>query len=256
MTSAQRMLLGAVALLGMASAMHACSATGPRLVPPTRYTTPYDTSRGDIVWAVAPPRDESGTTASDPGAVGDALIAAASEVRGISVLPLNRSIRAMRALDLPAITNPSEAQQLASVLGADAVLVPTLTAWDPYEPPVVGLNVALFAAPGRLTGQAGMIDDTRLFALQATESGVSPGLTGTARPFSTASKLFDARDHETVMQVKRYAEGRVETDDPLGWRVYLKSMPLYTSFSAHQTVGLLLQEEWLRLARARNEPNR
>ena len=54
------------------------------------------------------------------------------------------------------------------------------------------------------------------------------------------------------MALRRYAEGRTELDDPLGWRVYLKSMPLYTAFSARETVDALLDEEWLRLARARN----
>jgi hypothetical protein len=33
------------------------------------------------------------------------------------------------------------------------------------------------------------------------------------------------------------------------WRIYLASMDLYTQFAAHHTVGRLIDEEWLRLAR-------
>ncbi|MEM7755568.1 MAG: hypothetical protein AAF297_08010 [Planctomycetota bacterium] len=254
MTSAQRMLLGALALSAVALAtLGGCGMfSGPSLATPSRIASPYDTSQGDIVWAVAPARDESGTSVTDPEAVSDALVAAASEVRGISVLPLNRTIRAMRALGIANVSTPSEAQQLASVLGADAVLVSTLTAWDPYDPPTVGLNAALFAAPGRLRGNSADIDDTRLFSLQATEGNQTPGPRDASRPSSATSNLYDARDHGTLMALRRYAEGRTELNDPLGWRVYLKSMPLYTTFSARQTVDSLLDEEWLRLARARN----
>lgn len=255
MTSAQRMLLGALVPVAIAL-IGGCALNEPRLSPPTRLTAPYDTSRGDVIWAVVPPRDESGTTAADASAVGDALVAAATEVDGISVLPLNRTIRAMRTLGLQAVTNPSEAGQLASVLGADAVLVPTLTAWDPYDPPVIGLNAGLFPAPGRLGERNSSIDDTRVFQLQATEGLETPDPRDALRPASATSRLHDARDHETLMALRRYAEGRTETDDPMGWRVYLKSMPLYTAFSAHQTVGSLLDEEWLRLARARNANRR
>ena len=258
MTSAQRKLLGAVALVGIVFTIGGgCASDGPRLVPPTRLTTPYDTSRRDVVWAVAPPRNESGTSAVNPRAVGDALVSATSEVNGLTALSLNRSIRAMRALGLDEVTGPAEAQQLASVLGADAVLIASITDWDPYDPPVIGLSAALIPAPGRLEATGGAsIDDTRLFQLQATEDAIRPGARDAGAAHSSTAQHISGRDHETLMAVRRYAEGRLDPDDPLGWQAYLKSMPLYTTFSAHRVVGSLLDQEWLRLARARNAANR
>ncbi len=254
MTSAQRMLkvglLIASAILGSG-----CASTEPRLVPPTRLTAPYDTAQGDILWAVAPPRNESGTTVPSTEAVADALASATNEVAGLTALPVNRSIRAMRALGLREITSPTEAQQLASVLGVDAVIVSTITAFDPYDPPTLGLTVALYAAPGRLDTRGPALDDIRLFSLQATDNLSTDTLGGQDRSRSTVARHFDARDHETLMALRRYAEGRTEPNDPFGWRAYLKSMPLYTAFAAHQAVGSLLDREWLRLARARNAPD-
>jgi hypothetical protein len=255
MTSAQRMLfvgLWAAAAAAVVS-LGGCSS-GDKLTPPTRLTTPYDTSSGDVIWAIVPPRNESGTSLADTNALADALVAAASEVSGITALPVNRSIRAMRALGLDAVTSPSEAEQLASTLGADAVIVSTLTAWDPYDPPVLGISAALYAAPGRLDTTGSQLGDTRLFAMQATDGVVATLESQNSR--STTSQHLDARDHEVLMALHRYAEGRVPPNDPLGREAYLKSMPLYTAFTAQQAVSALLDEEWLRLARARLQQDR
>jgi len=265
MTSAQRMLSGALprigaALLGPALAgAGGCAATEPALIAPTRLTSPYDTSNRDVIWAVVPPRNESGTTHPDPDAIGDALVAAAAEVEGITALPVNRTRRAMRALGIETVASPGEANQLASVLGADAVLVSTLTAWDPYDPPSVGLNASLFPAPGAPGGVGSRgpgVDDTRLFQLRASEGNERSIFGGGTDAVASVSRQFDARDHETVMALRRYAEGRTDTDDPLGWRVHVKSSSLYTAFAAHRAVGLLLDQEWLRLARSANASDR
>ncbi len=246
------LVAGALALAPM---LGAC--TGSRkdvLVQPETLSAPrYPGLSGRApVWAVAPLRNESGVSVVDPLVVTDQLARQAHAVDGLDVIPLNRTIAVMRALRMDEVQSPVEARRLAEALGADAIIVGTMTAWDPYNPPKIGLSLALFARDGSpmvwsppAQPVSGRSQDTpETFALETSGRDttlVSAGFSD--EPMSTASEHLDGANHAVQMQVKNYARGRHDTVSALGWRRYLASMPLYTEFVSHRLVGRLLEEE-------------
>lgn len=255
MTSVQTMLKRVITLAIIASflaPMGACALTKKRdpLTPPGVTVAPYDSARGDVLWAVIPPLNESGTSVVDIDRVGDSIVASVQQVRGVRCLPLNRSIDAMRSLAYyGGIETSSDANQIAEFLGVDAILVASITAYDPYDPPVFGLALALYARPGAMAygGQDAL--DTRALTASFSDFGTTAGLSFAGEPVSVVSEYLDGRNHEVQYAVRAYAEGRSEAQSAMQWRIYLASMNLYTEFGAHHTVARLIDEEWLRLAR-------
>lgn len=251
LTKARALAAAAVALTVL---LPGCATQkGDGLYPPAALVAPYDTSEGEVLWAVIPPRNESGTSIVDEHAVGDAVVAAVQGVRGVRCLPVNRTLEAMRALGLEnGIANPGEADRLAKTLGVDGIVAGSVTAWDPYDPPTVGLALALYARPGAMSRRNEEMLNPYLLSRAYTDAGfLKSNFAGD--PTTVASEHLDARDHDTLLAVRRYAEGRSDKSSALGWRVHLMSMDLYTRFAAYQTVRRLLDEEWLRLAKEGGE---
>ncbi|MEL6328653.1 MAG: hypothetical protein AAFR38_03245 [Planctomycetota bacterium] len=233
----------AILIATIASTLAGC-ATGPRLTPARETIAPYDTTRGDALWAVAPPANESGVSFVDPLAIGDEVVQAAESVRGIRCVPLNRTIAAMRRLGLERVTSEGEARALAAELGVDAIVAGSISAYDPYDPPVLGLTLVLYASPSAGLVANGDVFDVRLFQLQATDSafqGLGP------RPEAVGGGLFDAKRHDVVNRVQMYAQGRTDIDSPYGWRAFLVRSDLFAEFAAHEAVADLVEQEWLRL---------
>lgn len=253
MTSAQTMLTTLTLALAvcLTPIMGGCALTKSRdeLSPPGVIVAPYDAGSGDVLWAVIPPLNESGTSIADQSAIGDAIVAAAQGVRGVRCLPLNRSTDALRALELTnGIESSGDAFRLAEYLGVDAVLVGSITAYDPYDPPVLGLALALYARPGSMAQTTQAKLDTRALTMAFTDFGSLSGLSFAGEPVSVVSEHLDARNHEVQFAVRAYAEGRSDQRSALRWRIYLASMDLYTQFAAHHSIGRLIDQEWLRLA--------
>lgn len=256
MTTVQSMLGGAgvlvraFAVLALLAIAPACAHKPPELVAPEVLVSPYGTTSGDLVWAVAPLANESGTSAVDPLAVSDALVAKITEVEGLAGVPMNRTLYMMRALGLSGIRSGADARRLAESLGADGILVGTITAYDPYNPPTIGLAVALFARDGTL-GAGGATLDPR--ALQKAYTDHTPDslrqVIGNDQPLAVVSEQLEGRNQGVQMNLRRYAEGRHEPDSAMGWKRYLASMDLYTEFASYWTVRHLLDLERMRLAR-------
>ena len=219
--------------------------TGPTLTPPEVLISPYSAESSPL-WAVAPLRNESGTTTVDSLRVTDAIVAKVAEIKGISCLPLNRTIAAMRSLGMPSVESPADANRLMAALGADAIIVGTITAYDPYEPPKLGLSLALFGRGGSI-GRTTTVDPTTL-RTAGSEAG-SAGRAFSVQPLSVTSQYLDALNHEVQMNIKRYAQGRQDQQSARGWQTYLTRMDLYTEFASWWTVYSLLQSERLRLGR-------
>ncbi|MBL9032329.1 MAG: hypothetical protein JNM80_11580 [Phycisphaerae bacterium] len=220
------------------------------LTPPAALVAPYDTSRGPVLWAVAPLRNESGTTSADALAITDKVVAAAAQVRGVSALPLNRTIAAMRALGMSELKSPADAKRLAGELGADVIVVGSITAYDPYDPPKLGLALALYTRPGPAERRGQGALDPRKLTYQPTDYRYFPRSTTPDAPGAVVSEYFDGRNHQVLMDVKSYSTGRHDPDAGIGWRRYLASMDLFCDFGSWQTVKRLLDHEWLRLAQA------
>lgn len=244
MTTVQRLLFGAC-LSACVLAAGSCGTPTKKVVYPERLRSPYQ-QRSQVVWAVVPPRNDSGVSALDELAVGDVLVEEIGQVKGLSGLPLNRTINAMRSLGIASIDSPAQARALARAAGADGVVVSTITSWQPYQPPRIGLNLVLFSRSESMGASDAFNEDVRKLQSAASPTGpVSGVLSG---PLSGVSVVLDASNTAVMRRVMMYGEGRVEPNDPMGWERYSKSMKLYTRFACHRAIELLLDAERDRLS--------
>jgi len=207
---------------------------------PHVYTSPYPAPK---LWAVAPFRNESGTSLVDPARFADHVAQQVQQIDGISIVPVNRVIEAMDADDLTAITSREQAMKLLNTLKVDGLLVGTVTAWDPYEPPKIGAVMQLYAR--QLPGGGTTLDSRRL--TMSTTDVALPGMTVHSQPVATASGHFDAANGAVLKRLSAYAHGRAPDDSPAGWRRYLMNMDLYNEFVSHELMRRLFAAEWNRL---------
>jgi len=214
-----------------------CAGSAPELVAPQVLTSPYQGLAREPIWAVVPLRNESGTTSVDVLQVSDKLVAAAAEIRGIRCLPLNRSIETMRALKLGAISGPAQARALAAALGSDGILVGTITAYDPYTP-TIGISLVLY---GRDTERAASFDPSSLST--ATTDRTAPRRSDGV--LASASEHLDGKNHQVLMDVRGFAQGRTRDGDSLGWRRYTASMHLFEEFATNFLVSRIVQGVWM-----------
>lgn len=251
MTSAQTML--AVALSCVLFGLTGCKTTDPRdrLNVPGVIVAPYDTTHGEVLWAVIPPMNESGVSSVREDEIGDAIVAAVQGIRGVRCLPINRTLAVMRESGIYQITSTNEAIALANAMGVDGIIAGSITAYDPYDPPTLGIALALYSKPGAMKQGPKTDLDPRALTMAYSDYGSFDGSRFAGDPINSVSQHLDARDHAVLMDLKRYAEGRSDPNSALRWRIYAASMDLYTQFVAHHTVGRLIDEEWLRYARTR-----
>jgi len=245
----------------LAIAVTLCCALGgcgfmkkPRFVTPSTLESPYGPERTVTVWAVAPMRNESGTSAVDPLRVSDALVAQLQQVRGVQVLSLNRTISAMRSIGLVSIESQADATKLAKELGVDAIVVGTITAYDPYSPLQLGLALALLAPGGSpIVGTMDRVNTIDPYALEAVGSdfGLPAGGGANAGPLSVVALHYDGANHNVQQAAQRYAQGRSEKVSAMGWEQYLASMRMFTKFACYDATARLLFQEQRRLAGAK-----
>ena len=242
-----RAIIRALPILGalLACALPgACAKKQLELAEPTVLTAPYESR--EVRWAVAPLVNESGVSIVDELAATDALVSAITEVEGLTALPTNRTLAALRALGLRGVASPGEARALARALGADAIVVGSITDWYPYDPLRFGLNLALYAR----TREMDLADIDPIALSQATTDSQIRAGSPADLPVAGVAEHYDASNHAVVAQVRRYAEGRHDPRTALGDDIYLKSMERYTQFVCFRTVELLLNRERERLALA------
>lgn len=225
-----------------------CAPPKPDLVAPRALVAPYSVEQGEVLWAVLPLRNESGTTLIDSVALTDKLIGAAEQIRGVRVVPLNRVLQAMTTLKLNTVTNTADAKRIGDALGVDAVLVGSITAYDPYTP-TIGLALGLFGNDAAMGAGAEPSPTPQALSNRTVDSADRSGTRG--KPLSTASQMFDGKSHETQMQVRQFAMGRSEDTTALAWRRYLASSELFGEFVSYQILDDLVRAEWLRTGVAR-----
>jgi hypothetical protein len=227
--------------------------SGPKdadgLEAPTTARSPYAFGQTSAIWAIAPLRNESGTSACDPLEISDKVAQAVGQVRGLRALPLNRTLEAMRALEMAAVNSPEDALKLASELGADGIVVGSITAYDPYNPPTIGLNLVLIGRPGRLERKDSKPMDPMELRYQSQGSKVAATTAWPTNRLSTISVVLDGKNNQVLGDLRTYAMGRSEGRSALGWRRFLASIDFYAEFAAWHSVSTLIEEEWLRLAR-------
>ncbi|MHC4976390.1 MAG: hypothetical protein ACYTF7_07265 [Planctomycetota bacterium] len=245
-----RTSLGAILAL-LVRMLVGCASSGNKLLPPRVLQTPYASVQGDVLWAVAPLKNESGVSVIDELALSDTLAAQIQQVRGISTIPVNRTLGVMQDLGIAQVGSPADARAIAKALGADAIVVGNITSWDPYDPPEFGLQLGLYVTNDPLSGQATNTSlDPRELQQATTDHGL-PVVTSFNSPSSTAAEHMDASNHEIQQAVMTFAQGRHDPTQPLGWRRYIASMTLFTEFGCHRLTERLLDSERLRIARLR-----
>jgi hypothetical protein len=230
------------AVCAWACALAACD-TGPRLVQPVTLSAPYDRAQ---LWAVAPFTNESGVPVVDTFRVADAFAAEAQNVHGINALPVNRVILAMRTLEMPAVRSHVDATALLELLGADGLIVGTVTAYDPYRPMTLGLAVELYTRDGRSGG--GDLD-VRQLSRAARSEAVALARRG-APPAAQAAGVYHAANHQVLTWLGEYAAGRTPPTSAYGRDLYLVSMDMYTQFVSFRLIHELLATEGSRLSAA------
>lgn len=256
MTSAQLMpsgndrgsLSGVASLAAVVLVGGLASGCGHKLKQPDVLASPYP---GVRLWAVAPLANESGVSAVDAYRVADLFTQQVQQVDGINTVPVNRVVLAMRHAGLEAVGSSADAMQLIHLLEVDALVVGTVTAWDPYPPPTLGMAVLLFARSG---DHASGVDPREL--VRATSSDVAPGELGPPGAIAQAAGIFDGRNNETLAWLEAFATGRIEPDEPFGADVYLMDMELYTQFVSYRLIRDLLGFEQRRLTPVEDEETR
>jgi hypothetical protein len=232
-------LAGLVLLAGATG----CSTKPERLAAPPTLMAPYA-----AVLMVAPFTNESGV---DMGldlraSVSDKIITSLNSVKGWQAVPLNRTLQAMQQLGVAEIRSVEEAQAVLEVVGADGIIVGTITAWDPYDPPTFGANILLVADEGEIQS--------------SFEARTLTGRTGDAVQMASTSPTtltdvvgdYDATRHDVRQSVRDYA--RSHSDVTGGFeppeRYYLMVFDRWLDFSADQLVYAMLLKEQARVSRA------
>ena len=163
-------------------------------------------------------RNECSTLDADGAAFADQLARQLVNTANIEVLPVNCTIRAMHVQRMGQITNTAEAVKILETLGADGLEVGTISAFDAYDPPKIGMAIELYVSP-----VAESHADPS--AVQHTSGGPtdgwawsSPAVTG--QPVTVVNVFLDAADPEIRRKNKLYAEHCRWNTGPDGWVHY------------------------------------
>jgi len=212
----------------------------------TRLSAPYGDRQ---VWAVVPLRNESGSLHADGLKAADQLAQRLETVMGLDTVPVNRVLAAMQSLQMSGVNDAKDVVELRTVLGVDALVVGTLTAYDPYDPPKLGIAIELYFDPQRLSAQATNLRDL----VRAGVDDITPPeqTNKPRRPVSVVSGFYDASDpavHEKLMTYAATRGDQDEHDPERSWRLYQIDMDLYTEFVTYLVSKELLRVEQDRLA--------
>ncbi|QDU72328.1 hypothetical protein [Mucisphaera calidilacus] len=244
MTSKQVLLT----LVVVVTCLTGCSLFGPRRAP--ELVSPYPETR---VIAVVPFVNESGTTAADGQRVADSLTRSLDRSEGLVALPLTRVLTVMDQLGLSGVSSMGEARMLLQYLDAELLVVGTITAYDPYDPPRLGMAAEVYeylAPPVQMV-------DLRVMTKAGTSNETAPDERHSGRVLVSLSAMLDASNPRTRDRLMDYAVDRgVRPEDPDAWLHIKRSMNLYTDFACHELARRLLAAETIRLAPAEPDETR
>jgi hypothetical protein len=187
------------------------------------------------VWAVAPTVNLSGEGSVDVILQSDLLYQQLQEVNNLTVIPVNRVVQVYAALHITRVENQEQAAIVCEQLGCDALVVPTVTMYDPYNPPKLGAALQLLQrAPADHANNVDARELTRMAAPMPTQ-------TLTAQPdFLQVVGMYDATNGSTHAAVLRYAKGRFAPDGAMGTNEYFVSMDRYCGFVYYTLIEELI----------------
>ena len=195
-------------------------------------------SRGEV-WAVAPAINLSGQAEVDPILQADIAYGQLQHVRGLTVIPVNRVAEVYATLRIEQVQSAEQAALVCDLLACDALVVPTVTAYDPYNPPKFGASLQMFRKPETYARPESI--DPRALARAAAPAATDslPEAPG----FAQAVGMFDAANGTVRDSLMAYALGRHDPVGPLGPKEYLVSMERYCGFVYHQLIGELIRKQ-------------
>jgi hypothetical protein len=177
------------------------------------------------VWAVAPAINLSGEQV-DPILQADLLYEVLGKVDGLKVIPVNRVVQVFDSLKITQVQNAKEARMVCRALGCDGLIVPTISIFDPYNPPKFGGALQLFLK-GESTPTTGALDLNDL--IRQGGPAVMPTLPRDGG-FVQAVGMFDATDGSVRRALYAYARGRNGPASPFAADEWLLSMDRYCAF--------------------------
>lgn len=192
------------------------------------------------VWAVAPAVNLSGEKEVDPLGQADILFAQLQQVRGLTVVPVNRVVEVYAAMRIDRIQTEQQAMQVCDALGCDALIVPTVTMYDPYDPPKFGGAVQLFMRHPMGAREGGGVDAHEL-SQQASAAAPNqpPGLPRRSN-FVQVADIYDAQNGTVRDKVAAYAAGRFDPTGPMKAKEYYISMDRFVGFAYHDLIETML----------------
>ncbi|MDP9172619.1 MAG: hypothetical protein M3O30_01975 [Planctomycetota bacterium] len=191
-----------------------------------------------LVWAVAPTLNLSGQSHVDPLLQSDLVFQQLQEVHGLTILPVNRVAEIYASLKIDKVQSEGQAYAVCQLLGCDGLVVPTVTVFDPYDPPKLGASLQLFLMPGSFDRGQLRVDPHALE--RAATPGAPPSLA--PRGLVQAVGMYDAADGTVVDRANAYAAGRTNPNGLLGPREIFVSMDRYCEFVYHELIVQLLDD--------------
>lgn len=191
---------------------------------------------GPVTIAVAPAINLSGSSDFDPNRLADIMASELSYAEGVSVVPVSRVLSTLAAQGWERVESPDHAWEIATLVGADAILVFAVTEYDPYDPPRVGITAQLY---GREPWVVGPVVDPVVLSRKAGLDEAM-GARRADRLLARAQRVFDAGQRGVEEEIKAFARQRGTGDSPFGWRRFVVSQLDYMRFCSHATIRTLL----------------
>lgn len=202
---------------------------------PVRVSNP---ALGRMSIAVAPALNVSGSSDFDVDRFADLMAAELSYAEGITVIPVSRVLGVLATQGKSGVESASHALELARLLGANGILVFAVTAYDPYDPPTIGISAQLYGTRPGPGGES--LDPVALSRMPTLAS--SGGSTSQRRLLAQTQRVFDGSHSSVASDIKRFAELRRGDPSPWGWRKYMVSQQHYIRYCCHATVKALLSD--------------
>ena len=201
------------------------------------------------VWAVAPVLNLSGQKEVDPILQADLVYQQLQQVDGLTVLPVNRVAELYAGLRLKdGVQSEKEALAICDLLHCDGLVVPTVTVYDPYNPPKLGASLQLFLKPEATARTVGAVLNPHDMERSGTATTITPRKPPTGSLVQVVG-MYDAANGSVRAAVFRYAEGRNDPQGPFGAREYFMSMDRYCGFVYHVLIIDLLNSPGFRRMR-------
>ncbi|MEO1065604.1 MAG: hypothetical protein AAFZ07_29685, partial [Actinomycetota bacterium] len=162
----------------------------------------------------------------------------------IDVLPVNRVIAAMEIADIDVVRTKFEAQTLLAELDVDGIVVGTIAAYEPYDPPRLAISIELYTSKPFEREVAQSLRRLSRATTGPQSLGTLPD--DTKQPVSVVSASLDAGDPLVREQIQRFAKNRGNPgsqNTDYDWHLYHMSMDRFSEFATYVMSYRLLDAE-------------